>query len=108
MSDELRTRYAVSFINKDGMRQVWSMQGRSLRDTREEAEAQLAAVFECGVNHADTLRRHYGDVNLVRVDPVECYAHGDPCGLYIADPESPFEIKLASIGTLSEHLKARV
>lgn len=72
----LRTRFVITKVARDGLRVLaQANQGRHHRDTREEAEQQLAAILSN--NSADTLASVYGDVTKMRVIEVECYDHGD-------------------------------
>lgn len=74
----MKTMYAITHINKDGMRQLsFANQGRNHYETREGAEAALANLLSA--NSADTLKM-YNDSLEVR--PVECYDHGDAVGIY--------------------------
>ena len=65
----------------DGLRVLaFANQGRNHFDTREAAEAHIAATMNPATNCADTLRSVFGDVTKARVDSVECYDHGDAVG----------------------------
>lgn len=78
----MKTRYAITKINTYGLRVLaFANQGRNHFDTKAKAEAHLAAVLKN--NSADTLRSVYGDTTKMRVDPVECYDHGDAVGTVV-------------------------
>jgi len=71
-------RFAITHVDINGLRTLTlSKQGRDTWGTREEAEQWLAAA-------RDSLRcKSLGVLaNSLRVDEVECYAHGDPVSTY--------------------------
>lgn len=73
------TRYAVTHVNKDGMRGLtFANQGRNHFDTREAAEQYIAAMKKN--NPAKLITDMYRDSLEVR--PVECYWHGDAKGVW--------------------------
>lgn len=75
----MKTRYAITKIQRDGLRVLaLANQGRNHFDTKPEAEQALQAILQN--NSADTLKSVYGDLLKMRVDPVECYDHGDAKG----------------------------
>ncbi len=49
-------------------------------DTFDEADTYLGAVKS--VNSEDSLKQLFGDVDAMRVMPVECYNNGQPKGIY--------------------------
>lgn len=74
----MKTMYAITHINGDGMRQLtFANQGRNHHETREGAEEALANLLSA--NSADTLKM-FNDSLEVRA--VECYDHGDAVGIY--------------------------
>jgi hypothetical protein len=91
------TRYAATFVNKDGMRTLMTPnQGRCLFDTMEEARKWLDAVIKPGTNSESTLASVYGppDKRKFAVRPVECYENGDAVGIYFNDqPSLPDELR---------------
>lgn len=75
-------RYAVTHINKGGMRQLsLANQGRNHFDTPEAAEKWLAAFVG---EHRSRLSG--GRPETLAVRPVECYLHGDAVGIYFDEP----------------------
>lgn len=73
----MKSRFAITKVS-DGLRVLaFANQGRHHFDTKAEAEQHLRAVLSPETNSADTLKSVFGDVTKVRVDPVECYDHGD-------------------------------
>jgi hypothetical protein len=82
----VKTRYAVTYKRADGLRtMVHGNQGRFLRDTREEAEQALRDLL--ANNSAERLVSVFGRQALgtFRVDPFECYDHGDAVGIYVKE-----------------------
>lgn len=76
-------RYAVTFKNKEGLRQLVSAQAHALYDAREPAEDWVRLLY---VNTGDErVAEIYGPqaVGSFRVDPVDCWDNGDPKGIYI-------------------------
>jgi hypothetical protein len=71
----MKTRYAITNINKDGLRILsFANQGRNHFDSREDAESWLSAMR----GDMRSLRVVLGEqVDTLRVDAVECYDHGD-------------------------------
>lgn len=78
----MKTRYAITKVNRDGFRVLaFANQGRNHFDTKAAAEKHLRAVI--ANNSDDKVRMVYGDVSKIRVDPVQCYDHGDAIASYI-------------------------
>lgn len=81
-------RFTLSFINRDGYRQiVGPNQGHKFKDTREEAEALLAS-FNAN-NNEDALRQVFGlqAIGTFAVSEIECYRPGgDAINIY---PDNP-------------------
>jgi hypothetical protein len=78
------TRYAITKVNKNGMRTLaFANQGRHHFDTEDAAYEMLRAIT--GTNSLETLHSVYGDIKLMEVRPVECYEHGDAIGIYFND-----------------------
>jgi hypothetical protein len=76
--------FALTMVNKDGMRTLArANQGRNHFETKELAEEYLKDVWTN--NSEDTLKSVFGDVIKMRVDPVECYHHGDAKRVYFND-----------------------
>lgn len=77
---ELRTRYAITHVNRDGMRTLtFANQGRHHFDTREEAEYALGEYNRVGDLRAKVLG---GMADTLAVREVLCYDHGDAIGIY--------------------------
>ena len=79
--------FNVSFIDKNGLRTlVGPAQGRHMLPTREAAEKWLSAFL--ANNAPERLASIFGDQALgtFRVDPFDCYEHGDPKGIYVREP----------------------
>jgi hypothetical protein len=78
----LPIRYVVTYINKDGVRELaHAMQGRHTYETPEAAQAWIDAATQN--NSADTLRSVYGNVSKLAVRPCHCWpVHFDPIGRY--------------------------
>jgi hypothetical protein len=84
-----RIRYGITCVHKDGERRLYGpAQGRHLWDTREAAEAWLAAAMV--TNGPDRLPSIMGEQSrgTFRADAFDCYAHGDPIGIYPKGDES--------------------
>jgi len=81
------TRFVVTHVNTHNMRSMtFAHQGRNTHATREEAEANMAAVLN-GANGND-IPGVYGaqSVDTFEVRPVECYpGHFDPITRYFED-----------------------
>lgn len=78
--------YNISFMNKNGLRTlVGTNQGRFFKKTREEAESHLHDFLTN--NTEERLASIYGaqSVGTFRVDPFDCYDHGDAKGIYVDD-----------------------
>lgn len=91
---ETVTRYAITCINRDGMRQIAnSNQGRYFRNSQAEMQDVLDIMLKN--NSRDTMDSFYGPQSrgTFRVDPIACYQNGDAVGIYIDDPKSPFSLK---------------
>lgn len=78
----MKTRYAITHINREGLRVLSSAnQGRNHFDTEQAAKNHLAAMLKPETNRphvlASVFGRHYTET--MRVDPVRCYDHGDAC-----------------------------
>lgn len=72
----MKTRYTVTKVDKSGLRVIaGANQGRCHFDTRAAAEKWLSAALQN--NSSDTLKSVWGDLDKVKVMPVECYDHGD-------------------------------
>lgn len=83
----MRILYNVSFVDRDGYRKLLGPnQGRCMKETREEAEGQLAALLR---ESADRLVDVCGPRSrgTFRVDAFRCYDHGDPMGIYVEEDE---------------------
>ena len=83
----MATRYAITCINKDGLRGlIHAAQGRFMKERREDAEQDLKDLLSS--NSASRLISVYGKQGLatLRVDPFDCYDHGDPKGVYVDQP----------------------
>jgi len=91
----MKTMYQVTCITKQGLRSlITAAQGRHMHATREEAETWLAAFL--ANNSTDRLASIYGAqaLDTFRVDPFECYDHGDPVGIYVEQTECARMIEL--------------
>jgi len=91
----MKTQFALTHINQDGMRQLTRPnQGRNHFSKLEDAENYFACLFN---NSQTTLAKVYGKQSLgtFRIDPVECFDNGDAVGIYIRDPKAPFDIEHA-------------
>lgn len=78
--------YNVTFVDKLGLRTiVGPAQGRFMKKTREEAEQYLKDLI--ANNDEDRILSIYGQQSkgTFRVDPFDCYDHGDPKGIYVDD-----------------------
>lgn len=77
MADDTRIMYAITHVNRDGMRTLtMANQGRNHYATEEQAQKALAA-FRPG------LRSVIGEaVETLEVRPVECWSHGDAKGIW--------------------------
>jgi len=85
----MKTMFAITHVNKDGMRQLtFSNQGRNHYAIKEEAEKALQ-LFEPGLR-AEILGAR---ADTLVVMPVECYDHGDAVGIYFDEPK---EVLMAS------------
>ena len=72
-------RYAITHVNRDGMRGLTrANQGRNHFDTREAAEGFIAAMKRN--NSPGILLQMYNDTLEVR--EVDCYEHGDAKGVW--------------------------
>jgi len=84
-------RYMISFMNKDGMRQITApMQGRNTLGSKEEAKKELAAFLKN--NHPDTLKSIFesGCMETFEVSAIECYpGHNDPKGCWVNEDLNP-------------------
>ncbi len=73
--------YAITHINKDGMRTLSRPnQGRNHFTTEYEAKKALADMLKN--NSRSTLVSIFGDVDSMEVRPVLCYHHGDAKGVW--------------------------
>lgn len=84
----MKTMFNLSCLNADGDRVlVGAAQGRHMHETRESAEAYLAAFLENNSDErlASIFGRHA--LGTFRVDAFECYDHGDPIGRYVKEGE---------------------
>lgn len=79
----MKTMFAITHVNRDGMRQLSrANQGRCHFTTEVEASRYLELFKQ---NNAQTsLAQIYGaqSVGTFAVRPVECYDHGDAKGIY--------------------------
>lgn len=76
--------YNVTYRQKDGLRVLLGpAQGRRMKLTRAEAEDWLKALLEN--NSEERLASVYGEqaIGTFRVDPFDCWDHGDPKGIYV-------------------------
>ena len=72
------TKYAITHINKDGMRTLtFANQGRNHYDTMTEAELALL-TFKPGLERVIGAK----GVASLEVRPVDCYDHGDAKGVW--------------------------
>lgn len=72
------TRYAITHLDRDGVRQItFGSSARNTYPTEVEATQHLRAVT--GNNSANTLRQVYGPhvLDTFKVMPVNCYPSGD-------------------------------
>jgi hypothetical protein len=81
----MKIRYAITCICKEtGFRKLaHANQGRYHFDKKEDAEEMLRNILKN--NCEATLKSVYGDITKMRVDPVECYDHGDAIRYYFED-----------------------
>ena len=74
-------RFAVTHIDSDGLRTLSrANQGRCMFSTRELAEQWLREVIEHTA--LSTLQSIFGDVSLMAIREVDCYANGDARSIY--------------------------
>lgn len=81
-------RFGVTCIDIDGNRKLAvPAQARHLYDRREDAEEWLRAVL-ARPDNLDRLRQIHGPQALgtYRVDPFDCWEHGDPKGIFVHEP----------------------
>lgn len=80
----MRKRYAVTFVNKDGLRTfVSGNQGRFHFDTAAEAHSWRRAMFENNSQkQLESLYNGCDGVTSLAVSPIDCYDHGDAVGCY--------------------------
>lgn len=80
----MRTLFQITYINKYGLRTLLgAAQGRHMHHGREAAEEFLAALL---ANNAEArLVEVFGEQSrgTFRVNPFECYDHGDPVSIYV-------------------------
>lgn len=79
--------FNISYLGKDGLRTLFGpAQGRCMCKTREEAEEKLRAFM---TESEERLVQIYGEQSrgTFRVDPFECWDHGDPKGIYVTEEE---------------------
>ena len=79
----MKTMFAITHVNKDGMRTLtFCNQGRNHYATHDEAERALAAF----VNVGDLRRKVLHEMaDTLAVREVECYDHGDAVRVYFPD-----------------------
>jgi hypothetical protein len=80
--------FNISYVGKDGIRTLFgAAQGRCMCKTREEAEQKLRDIIT--TNGEDRVVEIYGEQSrgTFRVDPFECWDHGDPKGIYVTEEE---------------------
>ncbi len=95
MSDKATvTRYVVTYINRDGMREMLgAKQGRHTYATEREANDYLKTMK--ANNDLAMMERLYGPIGSLAVRPCECWpGHFDPVGIYFDDPDAPFDRSL--------------
>jgi hypothetical protein len=89
-------RYVISFMNKDGMRQIaYPCQGRNTSATKIEAETDLEAFLKN--NNPQTLQSIFGKdcLGTFEVSAIECYdGHFDPVGCWISEKLNPGQVCL--------------
>jgi hypothetical protein len=79
-------RYAVTCLNKDGVRMLCGpAQGRFMLETPEQAFQALADTL--ANNSEERLASVYGKqaIGTFRVTRFACWSHGDPRGIYSDD-----------------------
>jgi hypothetical protein len=84
MTTTKRTRFAITHLHKNGLRGLTlANQGRNHYDTRAEALAALAAFMN--PEHGLDKVLDAAEYSTLRVDPIECYDHGDAVGIWVDD-----------------------
>jgi len=75
-------RYGITYKAKDSLRTLFS--ARHLKATPEEAQATLDDFLR---ESADRMVQVCGEQSrgTFRVDPIDCWDHGDPKGIYVDD-----------------------
>jgi hypothetical protein len=84
--DHMKTLYAITHIDKDGMRTLTrANQGRNHFETTEEAQHAIDMMI--ANNPKDSLESIWGPnaVNSLEVRPTLCYDHGDAVAIYFED-----------------------
>ena len=83
MNQPYVTRYVVTCLGRDGVRQLADpMQGRWTYATREEAQARIEALV--ANNHPERITGTMG--TKLEVRECDCYpGHFDPVGIYFED-----------------------
>lgn len=79
----MKTLYAVTHINRDGMRQLtWPNQGRYHYETPEMAQKWISDAT--ANNSPENLSRFFGPqaIGTFEVRPVECYDNGDAVRIF--------------------------
>lgn len=79
----MKTLYAVTHINRDGMRQLtYRNTGTNHSPTYKEAQSLLTAIITN--NTEKCLSNHFGKqaIGTFEVRPVECYDHGDAVRIF--------------------------
>lgn len=79
-----RIRYAITQLepgDDDPDDPGRTLTGLHLRETREEAEEYLRGLL--ANNSRESLLQIFPRLDTLRVDPVRCYDHGDPVGIYV-------------------------
>lgn len=80
-------RYAITYHNDEGMRQCLGT-ARNNYDTEQDAQKGLGFFF---LNNSPKVIESFGKRSSFRIDPVECYDHGERKSPYIDDPYCPMQ-----------------
>jgi hypothetical protein len=90
------TRYAITHIDKDGMRTLaFTNQGRNHYDTAADANKALTDMNQSNSPHA--LSQHFSNPNTLRVDPINCHQSGDAIGIYVDDSKPGMKLQPQSL-----------
>jgi len=72
----MKNRYAITFVDKDGLRVLHAQNTSSnFFDTKKKADQRIKDMYEN--NSIDTLNSVYGVNPQFKVLPIECYPSGD-------------------------------